>query len=126
VCSTKPGREVDLSLRTALAELPDDRATAHAAREIIAYFAIHVGEPLLAARIGRSTGLEEDRVFPVLAALAKAGVIDCDGDPTLKPCTFEPDVVHGLEVDRYLRSGGSDAARLQSSLGKFRSRLGRS
>lgn len=114
-----------MSLRTALAALPDDRGTGHAAREIIACFAAHPGEPLPAARISRSTGLEASRVAPVLAALATSAVIDCDGDPSLGTCTFEPDAVLKLEVERYLRSGGPDAARIQSSLGKFRSRLGR-
>lgn len=114
-----------MSLRTALAALPDDRSTVHAAHEVIAYFAMHVGEPLPATRISRSTGLELSRVLPVLEALAKSGVIDCDGDSTLGSCTFEPGAVLSLEVERYLRSGGSESARLQSSLGKFRSRLGR-
>jgi hypothetical protein len=116
---------VDVSLRTALASLPDDRGTVHAAHEIVACFAMHVGEPLSAIRIGRSAGLEVDRVVPVLAALATSVVIDCDGDPSLGSCTFEPDAVLKLEVERYLRSGGSDTARMQSSLGKFRARLGR-
>ena len=114
-----------MSLRTALAALPDDRGTVHAAREILACFASHVGEPMPATRISRSTGLDIGRVEPVLAALAKSVVIDCDGDSSMASCTFDPDAVLKLEVERYLRSGGSDAARMQSSLGKFRSRLGR-
>ncbi len=114
-----------MSLRTALAALPDDRSTVHAAREIIACFAMHVGEPLPATRISRSTGLDISRVVPVLGALADCVVIDCDGDPSLGSCTFEPDTVLRLEVERYLRSGGADAARRESTLGKFRSRLGR-
>ena len=65
------------------------------------------------------------RVLPVLGALSKSVVIDCDGDPSLGSCTFEPNSVLKLEVERYLRTGGSDVARTQSSIGKFRSRLGR-
>jgi len=113
-----------VSLRTALAGLPDDRATTHATREVIACFAMHIGEPLPATRVSRSTGLDISRVEPVLAALAKSVVIDCDGDPSLGSCTFKPDAVLKLEVERYLRQGGSDTARMQSSIGKFRSRLG--
>ncbi len=115
-----------MSLRMALAALPDDRDVAHAAREVIACFATHVGEPLQAARISRATALEIDRVLPVLKALAVSIVIDCDGDPACGSCTFEPDTVLRLEVERYLRSGNADAVRRQSSLGKFRSRLGHS
>jgi hypothetical protein len=114
-----------VSLRTALAALPDDRATVHAAREVLACFATHIGEPLPAARISRSTGLDESRVLPVLGALAKSVVIDCDGDPSRESCTFEPDAVLKLEVERYLRTGSSETARIQSSIGKFRSRLDR-
>jgi len=113
-----------MSLRTALSALPDDRGTAHAAREVIACLAMHVGEPLPARRIGRSTGLDVDRVIPVLEALAASIVIDCDGNPGTGLCTFQPDAVLQLEVERYLRSGSSDTARRQVSLGKFRSRLG--
>lgn len=114
-----------MSLRTALARLPDDRGTVHAAKEVVACFAMHAGEPMSAARISRSTGLDEARVVPVLKALARSVVIDCDGDPSLGACTFTPDTVLQLEVERYLRSGGSDTARVQASLGRFRSRLGR-
>lgn len=85
---------------------------------------MHVGEPVPATRISRSTGLELSRVVPVLTALARYLVIDCDGDPSTKSCTFKPDTVLKLEVERYMRSGSSDTARLQSSLGKFRARLG--
>jgi hypothetical protein len=115
-----------VSLRKALSALPDDRATVHAAHEVIACLAMHVGESMPVARISRSTGLDISRVAPVLAAFAASVVVDCDGDPSLGSCTFEPDAVLRLEVERYLRSGGSDAARMQSSIGKFRSRLGRS
>ena len=114
-----------MSLRTALAELPDDRAAVHAAHEVLECFAMHVGEPLPAARISRSTGLDLSRVLPVLGALVKSVVIDCDGDPSFGSCTFEPDAVLKLEVERYLRQGGSETARMQSSIGRFRSRLGR-
>jgi len=114
-----------MSLRTALAVLPDDRATVHAAREVLACFAMHVGEPLPADRISRSTGLDISRVLPILEALTKSVVIDCDSDPSLSSCTFEPSAVLKLEVDRYLRQGGSETTRMQSSIGKFRSRLGR-
>lgn len=114
-----------MSLRTALASLPDDRATVYAAHEIIACFAAHVGEPLEASRISRATGLDPDRVLPVLEALARGVVIDCDGDSGPGHCTFAPDSVLSLEVQRYLRSAGSADARKESSLGKFRARLGR-
>jgi hypothetical protein len=113
-----------MSLRKALHALPDDRSSVHAAHEVIACFAMHVGEPLQATRVGRSTGLDVDRVVPVLEALAASLVIDCDGNPSSGSCTFRPDAVLQLEVERYLRSGNPDAARRQSSLGKFRSRLG--
>jgi len=119
------GEGVRVSLRTALSALPDDRNTVHAAHEVLACFAMHVGEPLAATRISRSTGLDASRVMPVLEALAKAVVINCDGDPCLGSCTFSPNAVLSLEVERYLRSGGSNAARMQASLGKFRSRAGR-
>ncbi len=113
-----------MSLRMALKALPDDRATAHAVHEVIACFTMHVGEPLLASRISRSTALDLDRVVPVLEALAASDVVDCDGSPSRGSCTFEPDAVLRLEVERYVRAGGPDVTRTQANLGKFRSRFG--
>jgi hypothetical protein len=113
-----------MSLRTALAALPDDRGTVHAAYEIIACFVAHVGEPMTVTRISRATALEVGRVQGVIEALVTANVIDCDGNPSRESCVFEPGAVLQLEVERYLRSGNPNAARMQSSLGKFRSRLG--
>ena len=113
-----------MSLRKALHALPDDRGSVHAAREVIACFATHVGEPLPAARVGRSTGLDVDRVVPVLEALARVARDRLRRQSEPGSCTFKPDAVLQLEVERYLRSGSSDTARRQSSLGKFRSRLG--
>lgn len=113
-----------MSLRTALAALPDDRAAIHAVREVIGCFASHRGVPMPAARVSSATGLEPDRVLPVLRALVAARVLDFDHDSGGGAYTFDPDSILQLEVDRFLRSGNPDAARMQSSIGRFRSRLG--
>lgn len=114
-----------MSLRTALASLPDDRATAHAVYEVLACFASHSEEPIDCTRVSRATCLDIERVAPVFEALARARVIDCDGDPLTGSCLFRPDSVLSLEITRYLRSGTSDSAKMQVSIGKFRSRQGR-
>ena len=114
-----------MSLRTALSDLPDDRATMHAVHEVIASFVAHPREPLDVARLARATGLERDRIEPVLLSLTHAVVLDCDGDPSRQPCTFDPGPVLQLEVERFMRSSGTDTAKVQSSIGRFRSRLGR-
>ena len=114
-----------MSLRTALTSLPDDRDSVRAAREVLACFSSHRGEALPPARVARIAGFARERSDPVLRALADALVIDCDGDPTSFPCTFAPDSVLALEVERFLRKGDPGTARLQSSTGKFRQRYGR-
>lgn len=114
-----------MSLRTALASLPDDRATAHAVHEVLACLVSHTDEPMTAARVGRATCLDVERVEPIFDALARASVIDCDGNPSRDSCVFHPDTVLALEMERYLRTGTSNSVKLQSSLGKYRSRLGR-
>jgi len=114
-----------MSLRTALASLPDDRATAHAVYEVLACLATHSDEPMTTTRVSRATCLDADRVIPVFEALAAAHVVDCDGDPGRGPCVLHPDTVLSLEINRYLRSGSPTANRMQSNLGKYRSRLGR-
>ena len=114
-----------MSLRTALASLPDDRGTVHAVREVVACFAAHPREPMDARRVARATGLDLDRVEPVFRCLADAVVLDCDGDPSWQPCAFDPGPVLLLEVERFLRSASPDAARMHSNIGRFRSRYGR-
>jgi len=114
-----------MSLRTALAALPDDRATIHAVHEVIATFAAHPREPIDSRRMARSTGLDEQRIGRVLDSLVRAVVVDCDGDPCLRPCTFDPGPVLQLEVERFLRSSSADTAHVHANIGRFRSRFGR-
>ncbi|MDR3685776.1 MAG: hypothetical protein P4L93_02295 [Coriobacteriia bacterium] len=113
-----------MSLRTALASLPDDRPTATAVREVIAFYAAHEHTPIDPARISHATSLSSDRVLTVVKALCSAGVLHCDGDPDLKGSTFDPDMVLSMEVDRFLRSGGASSARLQAGVGRYMNRFG--
>jgi hypothetical protein len=114
-----------MSLRTALAALPDDRATVHAAREVIACFAAHPREPLTADRVARATGIDIGRIEPVLRCLVAEVVLDCDGDPGWQPCTFDPGPILQLEVERFLRSASPEQARMHTSIGRFRTMHGR-
>ena len=114
-----------MSLRTALTSLPDDRDSVRTTREVVASFASHRGEPLDSGRIARIAGYPREHTDPVLQALASALVIDCDGDPSSFPCTYAPDLVLSLEVERFLRAGDPGTARLQSSTDRFRQRYGR-
>lgn len=111
-----------MSLRRALTVLPDDRGTANAVREILSFFNAHPRHPIEPERLMHATGLPPARVEPVLEVLSKAYVIDCDGDPRLKPCSFDPDSVLSLEVSRYLRVADKSTARLQSRVDRFRGR----
>lgn len=114
-----------MSLRAAMASLSDDRESVRAVREVVACFSTHRGEPLGPERIARIVGFSRERTDPVLQALASALVINCDGDPSSFPCTFTPDSVLALEVERFLRQGDPGTARLQSSIDRFRRRTGR-
>ena len=114
-----------MSLRTALAALPDDRDTATAVREVMTYFGAHPRTPIEPDRLMQATSLSSVRVEPVLAALSEGRVLHCAGDPRLAPCVFEPDHVLALEVERFLRVAGITNVRLQSSVGRFRSQYGR-
>jgi len=114
-----------MSLRTAMASLSDDRESVRAVREVVTCFSTHRGEPLRPERIARIVSLPRERTDPVLRALANALVINCDGDPSSFPCTFTPDSVLELEVERFLRRGDPGTARLQSSVDRFRRRAGR-
>lgn len=113
-----------MSLRTALASLPDDRTTAIAVREVVAFFAAHTSTPIDIERVTRATGLSEDRVQGVLQALCSASVLHCDGEPRLKGVNFDPDRVLAMEVDRFLRRTNAPATRVQASVGKYLNRFG--
>jgi hypothetical protein len=113
-----------MSLRTALAALPDDRSTASAVHEVISFFSAHQGDVVAEDRVSRATGLSRDRVELVLRSLCVAGVLHCDGDPRLTSVSFDPDRILELEVERFLRVAVKPDSRLQASVGKFRNRLG--
>lgn len=113
-----------MSLRRALAALPDDRDTATATREIVALFNSHRGEALDPKRIARVTGLGEVRVSPVLRALSTASVVDCDGDSGGGECTYEPDGALDIEVRRFLRTSGAAGSGLQRRVDRFRGSYG--
>ena len=114
-----------MGLRTALASLPDDRATSATVREVLSFFRAHPKEGLEQARVVRATMLEAERVAPVIEALAQASVLHCDGDAHEPVCRYEPDRVTAIEVDRYLRAGGSSGVVGQSTIGRYRERFGR-
>lgn len=113
-----------MGLKRALDSLPGDRDVCGAVHEVLAYLRDHIGSPVMTSRVARVTGLSEVRVAMVMTALAKGFVIDCDGDPALGPCTYEPDTVLSLEVERFLRCADSDASKLQQRVDRFRCRYG--
>lgn len=113
-----------MSLRTALASLPDDRRTATAVREIVAYFDEHRSQPVDARRVERATGVSHELTRSVVSALVSNFVLDCDGDSTTDTCVFVPDTVLSLEVDRFLRSGTGSGGQLQRGVDRYRNRFG--
>ena len=113
-----------MSLRTTLTLLPDDRATDTAVREVIAFFRAHPHESVEPSRVARATGLSVDRVEPVLQALAKGRVIDCDGDPLTEPSSFDPDTMLAMEVRRFLRVSDSASSRMHVGVNRYLGRQG--
>jgi len=113
-----------VSLRKALAALPDDLATRTTVRSVVTFLQSHAGESFDARRISRGTGTSVQGVESVLCALAHGFVVDCDGDPRCSTCTFSPDAVLDLEVRRYLRGTGRDDTRLHRGIDRFRGRYG--
>lgn len=114
-----------MTLRKALIELPDDRESVAAARDVIAYFDRHKTEIVDPQRIGAAIGMASWRVAPVLTALANARVIDCDGDPLTELCSYRPDTVLDLEVRHFLKGSGGIDSGLQRRVEKFRGTYGR-
>lgn len=113
-----------MSLRQALAKLAEDRDTVTAARDVISYFDRHRDETVASPAVERATGLSPSRVEPVLTVLARAQVIDCDGDPHLDGCRYHPDRVLELEVRRFLRDSTRTDSALRSRVDRFRGGYG--
>ena len=113
-----------MSLRTALVALPDDRGTSTVVREVLAFFSAHPHTGVSLDRLERATGLGLERLEPVVCALCSAAVLHCDGDARLRDCSFDPDHVLTLEIERFLRTAGAPTMRLQASVGRYRNRLG--
>lgn len=114
-----------MSLRRALATLPDDRDSVRATRDVVAYLERHQGESLDVVKISRATGVVGGRVEPVLSALSHALVIDCDGEPLNGHYRYTPDPVLSLEVRRFLKASGGVDAGLQRRVDRFRGHYGR-
>jgi hypothetical protein len=113
-----------MSLRTALTTLPDDRGTAAVVREVLSFFSAHPHTDVSLDRLVRATGLGHERVEPVVGALCSAAVLHCDGDARLRDCSFDPDHVLALEIERFLRTASAPNMRLQASVGRYRNRFG--
>lgn len=113
-----------MSLRRALMALPDDAATRAVAVGVVGFLDLHPNEVVPTDRIERATGLDHDRVAPVISAFADALVVDCD-DPAGRGYVYHPDPVLELEVRRFLRSGAADA-RLHKGIDRYRGRFGSS
>lgn len=114
-----------MSLRRALACLPDDRDSVTATRDIVAYLDRHQGESVDATGISRATGVSGGRIDPVLEALSQALVIDFDGEPLLSHYKYTPDPVLSLEVRRFLKASSGVDAGLQRRVDRFRGHYGR-
>jgi len=110
-----------VSLRNALAVLPDDRATRAAVTEVLAYVRGTTAE-VDASRVARVTGIGLSMVERVLDVLAGGVVLDCSGDPP--HYRYHADTVNDLEVSRFLRSRSTHDSRVQGSVDRFRNRFG--
>jgi hypothetical protein len=105
--------------------LPDDRDTHLAVCEVMTFLTAHERERVEGVRIARATALSEDRVAPVLEALHRALVIDCDGDVGHPAYTYTPDSILDLEVRRFLRMGAVPERGLQRGVDRYRDRYSR-
>ena len=110
-----------VSLRNALAVLPDDRATRVAVTEVLAYVRGTTAD-VDAPRVARVTGLSLPTVEHLLDVLAGGVVLDCSGDPPRY--RYHADTVNDLEVSRFLRSRSTHDSRVQGSVDRFRNRFG--
>ena len=112
-----------MSLRKALAALPEDRATTSATREVLRFFDTHPNQYVDESRVVRATQATAARVELILHALTDAHVLDCGGSGGQER-RYAPDTLLALEMKRYLQSGATPSTSLQRSTDRFRSRYG--
>jgi hypothetical protein len=112
-----------VSLRRALAALPDDRATLAAAREMLRFFSAHANEYVDEERVVRATRVTPTQAERILKVLTEAHVIDCGGSGPSEH-RYAPDTLLALEMKRYLQAGSAPSSSLQQGTDRFRSRYG--
>jgi hypothetical protein len=112
-----------VSLRKALATLPDDREAVSATREILAFFASHADEYVSTERVARATRVSPHRVELILGTLVDTFVLDCGGSGE-REYRYAPDSLLALEMKRYLQTSAVPNSSLQRGTDRFRSRYG--
>ena len=112
-----------MTLRRAIAALPDDRATIRAAQAVVRFFNAHPGEDIGIERIVKATGVAEETVHAITEVLSDSFVIDCVG--LERCCRFDPSPILAIEVSQYLRTAAAPDAGLRQSTDRFRQRFGR-
>jgi hypothetical protein len=111
---------IGLTLRTALDNLPGDRATETTVRDVLEVMRPHVEEWLEAADIAGRLGDSDRGVHVVLSTLAEGHVVRRDGERFCYP----HDPIVDIDVQRFLSRARHHNRLVQDNLAKFRDRFG--
>lgn len=109
-----------MSLRTAMGQLPGDRATENAVREVLEIMRIHVGESISAGEVARRLERPEPAVAVLLSTLADAYVLRRSSDGY----RYDSDPLNDLDVRRFLEKAATHSQFVQNNVARFRDRYG--
>jgi hypothetical protein len=109
-----------MGLDRALRDLPGDRATETAVRDVLQLMVAHTGRPFTPREMADRLGRPEDSIKVILSTLAKGLVLEADGEAY----AYERDSILELDVQRFLQRSGVHSQLAQDNLARFRDRYG--
>ncbi len=110
-----------MSLDRALRELPCDRGTENAVRDVLQLMIASAGHKFTPREVAGRLGRSEDPIKVILSSLAAGNVLEAEGNAY----AYERHPALELDVQRFMQRSGAHNQLAQDNLARFRDRYGR-
>lgn len=111
-----------MTLRGALDQLPADRDTQLALRDILTHLQRHHDQWIARVSVQNAAHGSPSLVDRVLSVLTATNVVDSDGDPPR--FLFKHDRALEFEIERFMRKADTQSTRLRTNVERFRTHYG--
>lgn len=109
-----------MGLDRALRDLPGDRATETAVRDVLQVMTKNAGHRFTPHELAHRLGRQDDPVQVILSTLAKGFVLEAEGGAY----AYERDPILEMDVQHFLERAGAHKQLVEDNLAKFRGRYG--